>query len=270
MVIEHHTISEIEVDNGKDIVLHHDSSKDNYAWAMDSGNLHIFDRNTNESVFYQEKAHLYQMWYTMIDKEDSNVVYTAADDAKFKGWDIRTPYAPIFSLDHHKYGVCWIKPWKFDSNILITGSYDKTLNFYDRLSIVKYFDKRMFSSDIDSKIEISKSPVISKDIEKTIWDIKYSEENKSGQWIMGLSWVYDGFYFERINNQSKISKGIYFYLLNVFIENNEIQFKNTEGLYYAMDFVPSSYVSNEDGSNSWRVVTVSFYDNTYSLKTIYC
>ena len=65
--------SEIEINTG-DIALHHDSSNENYSTAMDSGDLYVFDKSTNEVIFRQEKAHLYQMWYSMIDKTNTNII----------------------------------------------------------------------------------------------------------------------------------------------------------------------------------------------------
>ena len=116
------------------------------------------------------------------------------------------------------------------------------------------------------------APLISKRIDRAIWDIKYSQEVKKDQRIIGLSCVYDGFYFESIYGDSSLPEGNQLYSFSNFdnfnIENNEIAFENTEGLHYAMEFVPSSFKSQEDGTSYWRVVTVSFYDNKYELKSI--
>lgn len=57
---------------------------------------------TDRSEYLTFKAHEYQMWYCMMEPEDTSIVYTAADDAKFKGWDIRSPDTPIFESNKHE------------------------------------------------------------------------------------------------------------------------------------------------------------------------
>mmetsp|Transcript_35762 Transcript_35762/g.41373 ORF Transcript_35762/g.41373 Transcript_35762/m.41373 type:complete len:142 (+) Transcript_35762:411-836(+) len=141
---------------------------------MDSGDLHVVDRATNEVKFTQEKAHEYQMWFTMLDSSDDNIVYTAADDTRFKGWDVRAPGAPIFSCQHD-YGVCCIKPWAYSDQTLLTGGYDSALKFWDKRKVMR--DPAATGKDL----------LFTKLIGKSVWDVKFSEESKSNRRVMGLS-----------------------------------------------------------------------------------
>ena len=85
-----------EISADGDLILNHNSTPEAYALAMDSGNFHILDKGTLEVKYTQEKAHEYQMWWILVDKFATDLVYTGADDAKFKGWDTRMPGIPIF------------------------------------------------------------------------------------------------------------------------------------------------------------------------------
>ena len=127
------------------------------------------------------KVHEYQMWYTMIEPINTNIVYTAADDAKFKGWDMRNRDGPIFQSTKHEYGVCCIKPWlDSDPNILMSGSYDTSIKLWDKRKLCMELCTILRPEDITLP---SKSPENSIDTGKSVWDIKFkgcfhNEESK--------------------------------------------------------------------------------------------
>ncbi|CAI2372291.1 unnamed protein product [Moneuplotes crassus] len=50
-----------------------------------------------------------------------DIVYTGADDTKFKGWDLRVSGVPTFTSKEHEYGVTCIRDWLGDSHYLVTG-----------------------------------------------------------------------------------------------------------------------------------------------------
>ena len=98
---------------------------------MDQGDLVLVDQAEWAVKSKVANAHEYQMWCVLQDRQTPELVYTGADDTKFKGWDMRTGGTPIFSINDHEYGVCCIKPWlDTDAYVLMTGSYDMSLKFW--------------------------------------------------------------------------------------------------------------------------------------------
>ena len=80
-------------------------------------------------------AHEYELWIVSFDTHDSNVLYSGADDCKFKGWDLRAgrqgPRSSTFVSSEHSMGVCSIQSHPSRSHVLATGSYDETLRIWD-------------------------------------------------------------------------------------------------------------------------------------------
>ncbi|CAI2372225.1 unnamed protein product [Moneuplotes crassus] len=103
------------------ILNHHESEFGEYAFAMDSGDLIVYDVETDQEKFSQSQAHEYQAWTVFCDPYQQNIVYTGADDTKFKGWDLRVSGVPTFTSKEHEYGVTCIRDWLGDSHYLVTG-----------------------------------------------------------------------------------------------------------------------------------------------------
>lgn len=62
----------------------------------------------------------------------AGVVYSGADDSYFKGWDVRDPSTPTFSLRKaHGAGVCCIQSNPHRDTEVATGSYDECARLWD-------------------------------------------------------------------------------------------------------------------------------------------
>ncbi|CAN6713842.1 unnamed protein product [Malus baccata var. baccata] len=83
------------------------------------------------------KAHDFEVWTTSYDIHQPQLVYSGSDDCKFKCWDLRDgPSKLAFqNTKAHTMGVCCIAKNPYDSNSVVTGSYDEYLRFWDVRSI---------------------------------------------------------------------------------------------------------------------------------------
>jgi WD40 repeat protein len=79
-------------------------------------------------------AHEYEMWIVSYNSHTPHILYSGADDTKFKGWDVRvanTPRTAIFIDSTHTMGVCSIQSHPTREHFLATGSYDENLRIWD-------------------------------------------------------------------------------------------------------------------------------------------
>ncbi|KAM1451819.1 hypothetical protein ACFX2I_038883 [Malus domestica] len=83
------------------------------------------------------KAHDFEVWTASYDIHQPQLVYSGSDDCKFKCWDLRDgPSKLAFqNTKAHTMGVCCIAKNPYDSNCVVTGSYDEYLRFWDVRSI---------------------------------------------------------------------------------------------------------------------------------------
>lgn len=83
------------------------------------------------------KAHDFELWTTSFDTHQPHMVYTGSDDCRFSCWDLRNgPSKLAFQNSKtHKMGVCCISKSPYDSNTVLTGSYDENLRVWDVRSI---------------------------------------------------------------------------------------------------------------------------------------
>ena len=101
-----------------------------------------------------QDLHQFECWYVLFSNVDENVVYTCADDQRFKMVDMRTPIA-LQTNKKHDAGVTFLK--EIDENKVLTGSYDCSL---------KTWDRRKLNTEIDSLYT-----------ERQIWDLKFNKYN---------------------------------------------------------------------------------------------
>ena len=74
-----------------------------------------------------------EVWTVAANPFHSAVVWSGADDAMLKGWDLRTPCnTPTFTAPHvHQSGVCCIAWHPHVEHIVATGSYDEHIRLWD-------------------------------------------------------------------------------------------------------------------------------------------
>lgn len=109
------------------------------------GNLNIISINNNNLILEKEfKAHDYEVWSTLIDKNDPNIIYSGADDCLLRMWDVRqSDHKKANECSLFEGGVCSIiLPQRYDqhqtllpgysTNNLICGSYDERIYVLDK------------------------------------------------------------------------------------------------------------------------------------------
>lgn len=109
-------------------------------WSADGSSVICSDSNgflslltfTPEGVSLTDswEAHKAEAWIAAFNTWDVNLVYSGADDCKFRGWDIRTK-APVFTNTSHDAGVCSIQSNPLSPFIIATGSYDEKIRIWD-------------------------------------------------------------------------------------------------------------------------------------------
>jgi diphthamide biosynthesis protein 7 len=110
------------------------------------GFVNIFSVNSSKaSMDRRFKAHDYEVWSVLIDKNEPNVVYSGADDCLLKMWDLREPTSKVAGkCSVFEGGVCSIiHPQRDDrtclgdysSNNLLCGSYDERIYVLDRRNL---------------------------------------------------------------------------------------------------------------------------------------
>ena len=108
------------------------------------GNLTLFSiENERElNLVRSFKAHDYEAWSVLIDRNDSNVIYSGADDCALKMWDLRESASKMANkCSIFEGGVCSILlPQRSDLsclegysvNNLLCGSYDERIYVLDK------------------------------------------------------------------------------------------------------------------------------------------
>ena len=107
-----------------------------------AGALSLVDIEESERISFNDSAHDYQVWYASFSSHDAgNVVWSAADDASFKKFDIRVGLdQPVYmNKRHHTAGVTFVRSLDRigcanpipGPHMLLTGSYDCSLALWD-------------------------------------------------------------------------------------------------------------------------------------------
>ncbi|KAK9119756.1 hypothetical protein Scep_017849 [Stephania cephalantha] len=126
--------------------------------GLSDGSLSMVSvREAEIEIQHTWEAHDFEVWATSFDTHQPQLVYSGADDCKFKCWDTReSPSNLVFQNSKtHKAGVCCIAKSPEDPNTLLTGSYDKYL---------RVWDTRLMSRPLDRS---------SIGLEGGVWRIKY-------------------------------------------------------------------------------------------------
>lgn len=190
-------------------------------FGTNDGNIHIFDVSKGEELC-SFNGHEYGIW--SLFSYDDKVFYSGSEDATLKQWDIRVPGKATSICKSYNAGVNYINTLSFNSNVLITGSYQEKIYL---------FDARKFPEELSSKR-----------INHSSWDIKqinYKNEN-----LLFISSTYDGVNIWTIDSSLTLEQKHSYPL-----DKEEKKFHST--IVYGIDVrMEEDYID---------VLTCSFYDN---------
>ncbi|KAI9292840.1 WD40 repeat-like protein [Neoconidiobolus thromboides FSU 785] len=200
--------------------------------SFSDGSLSVIELNPDTlkgQIKYRWLAHSLEAWITGFNYHNTNVVYSGADDALFKSWDLRLldqytgdedivkSSTAVMTNKSHMAGVCSLHSNPNRENYIATGSYDET---------VRIFDTRKL-----------KVPVSEINVDGGVWRVKWHSTNPS-QLIVAA--MHDN------NNEFSIQ--------NSFMDHTSIA--------YGVDW------SYNPTNNQQLIGSVSFYDHSMYLWSI--
>jgi len=148
------------------------------------GTLYLYDLECN-SVVKSWKAHKFgnlptEIWTVAWDNENENMVYSGADDAQIKGWDLRSSGGPVFSNMGHNAGVTYLLSNSSTSNEMVSGSYDELVRLWDLRSMAE--------------------PVSELDAGGGVWDMDWHPTKKN---VIAAACMYGGWRVAEIGEEKK-------------------------------------------------------------------
>ncbi|KAI9282193.1 hypothetical protein BY458DRAFT_537695 [Sporodiniella umbellata] len=100
-----------------------------------NGDINVLSPTESKYVIQEHwHAHDLEAWIAAFDYWNTNIVYSGADDGLFKGWDLRTN-TPTFTYKKHMMGVTTMQSSPHLEHVLVTGSYDESVYFWDTRSM---------------------------------------------------------------------------------------------------------------------------------------
>ena len=132
--------------------LHHYSSKTMIAAGSSTGSVNLFSKETKELIMNLPQIHKFEVFGTSLYEEKE--LFTASDDATFKGVDIASGTV-MFTNKRHFTGVTSVE--KVNANHILVTSHDGTISL---------FDSRKPTSEAVEQIK--------PDSDASVWDVKWS------------------------------------------------------------------------------------------------
>lgn len=138
--------------------------------SLSSGRLAYGDGTRLDQIFFLP-GHELEAWTVTIDVHASApLLHSGGDDAKWKGWDLRSG-STAFTNSHHAAGVCSIQPHPRNSALIATGSYDKQCALWDRRRLQR--------------------PLLSVPVQSGVWRLRWHPRHDM---LLLAACMYDGFY----------------------------------------------------------------------------
>uniref|UniRef100_A0A182N748 MYND-type domain-containing protein n=1 Tax=Anopheles dirus TaxID=7168 RepID=A0A182N748_9DIPT len=111
-------------------------------WSSDGKRLVVSDSHGCVELFTVEcglqsvhswKAHGFEAWTCAFSRHDENVIFSGGDDCMLCVHDIRCPSQPITKAKNksHSAGVTSLLSFAQRDHVLLTGSYDENIRFFD-------------------------------------------------------------------------------------------------------------------------------------------
>ena len=119
------------------------------AAATSAGGLAVADLGAERGleVITAWQSHSLEAWTVAWDAHDPCILFSGADDAAFKGWDVRAPpggaagaalATPTFVNSRvHGAGVCCVAPSPHTPHRVATGSYDEAARLWDTRALAR-------------------------------------------------------------------------------------------------------------------------------------
>ena len=208
-----------------------DNSEQKIFSGTNDGNIFINDLNNQKNISIIKSAHDYGIWSIKLFDDNENIFLTGGEDAKIKLWDTRTKNK-LNSVNDKSYqsSINYIDILKCDlsNNILITGSYDEKIIFFD----IRNFPKELKSVKT----------------EHSTWDIK--QTNLKNKNLLFISSIHEGFNIWEINQENNYDMN---HVLRLPLTKEKDIFHKS--IVYGVD------ISQNEKDNNIDVLSCSFYDN---------
>lgn len=193
--------------------------------VTNDGYHHIYDINTFKKIS-SIKSHEYGIWSLYI--LDNNTFITGSEDNSIKQWDIREPLnnkPTAMNNKSHQSSINSITKLNINNNILMTGSYDEKVTFFDI--------RNLFTEVNQVKTEHS------------TWDIKQTKSH-SGKNLILMASIYEGFNIWEIDLSLNMN-----HLLRLPVKKDQDLYHKS--IVYGIDI--------RDKKDCVDILSCSFYDN---------
>ena len=199
----------------------------NIVMSDSNGKVRVYKMcNSELSCLVDWAAHDYEAWITAFDYFHPEIVFSGADDALFKGWDVRQPCC-TFVNNTHKSGVCSIHKHPTSEFVLATGSYDENILIWDTRSF--------------------KLPLSSCSTGGGVWRLKWHPSQSN--LLLGAC-MHNGMHVFELNSETSFLTCV-------------CDFMNHDSMSYGADWIVSKEMAIPRENE--KIVSCSFYDKAIHL-----